>query len=211
MANEPTITIIGNLTADPELRFTQQGQAVANLTIAATPRTFDRQANDWKDGETIFMRGTVWREAAENVAATLTKGMRVVAHGRLEARSFTDKDGNDRTNWELQIDEIGPSLRYATAQVTRVQRNGQQGQGAPQGGANPWGQQQGQGQPAQGWGQPQGQPPAWNGQQGTQPPQGGQQVQYPPHPAQGPPQGQQATFTGNPWEGQGTGGQNPNY
>lgn len=123
MAGETVITVIGNLTGDPELRFTPSGSAVANFTIASTPRTFDRQSNDWKDGETLFLRASVWREAAENVAETLTKGMRVIAQGRLKSRSYETKEGEKRTTIELEVDEIGPSLRYATAQVTRAQSN----------------------------------------------------------------------------------------
>ncbi|BBE24431.1 single-stranded DNA-binding protein [Arthrobacter sp. MN05-02] len=124
MAGETVITVIGNLTNDPELRFTPSGSAVANFTIASTPRTFDRQTNDWKDGETLFLRASVWREAAENVAETLTKGTRVVAQGRLKSRSYDTKEGEKRTVMELEVDEIGPSLRYASAKVTRSQRSG---------------------------------------------------------------------------------------
>ena len=124
MAGETIITVVGNLTADPELRYTQGGLAVANFTIASTPRTFDRQANDWKDGEALFLRASVWREFAENVAGTLTKGSRVVATGRLKQRSYETKEGEKRTSIELEIDEIGPSLRYATAQITRTQSSG---------------------------------------------------------------------------------------
>ncbi|WP_104116511.1 single-stranded DNA-binding protein [Arthrobacter sp. B1805] len=124
MAGETVITVIGNLTNDPELRFTPSGSAVANFTIASTPRTFDRQSNDWKDGETLFLRASVWREAAENVAETLTKGTRVVAQGRLKSRSYDTKEGEKRTVMELEVDEIGPSLRYASAKVTRTQRSG---------------------------------------------------------------------------------------
>ncbi|KQQ06073.1 MULTISPECIES: single-stranded DNA-binding protein [unclassified Rathayibacter] len=143
MAGETIITVVGNLTADPELRYTQGGLAVANFTIASTPRTFDRQANDWKDGEALFLRASVWREFAENVAGTLTKGSRVVATGRLKQRSYETKEGEKRTSIELEIDEIGPSLRYATAQVTRASGGGGAGggrgqvgggQGASQGG-----------------------------------------------------------------------------
>lgn len=122
MANETIITVVGNLTGDPELRFTPSGSAVANFTIASTPRTFDRQANDWKDGETLFLRTSVWKEAAENVAETLTKGTRVVAQGRLKMRSYEDKNQEKRTVTELEVDEIGPSLRYASAKVTRTNR-----------------------------------------------------------------------------------------
>lgn len=120
MAGETVITVVGNLTADPELRYTQNGLAVANFTIASTPRTYDRQANEWKDGDALFLRASVWREFAEHVAGSLTKGMRVVAQGRLTQKAYTDKEGNQRTSIELEIDEIGPSLRYATAQVTRA-------------------------------------------------------------------------------------------
>ncbi|WQY99767.1 single-stranded DNA-binding protein [Microbacterium phage MO526] len=120
MAGETIITVVGNLTADPELRYTQNGLPVANFTIASTPRNFDRQANEWKDGEALFLRASVWREFAEHVAGSLTKGMRVIAQGRLRQRSYQDREGNNRTAIELEVDEIGPSLRYATAQVTRA-------------------------------------------------------------------------------------------
>ncbi|HLU29292.1 MAG TPA: single-stranded DNA-binding protein [Glycomyces sp.] len=169
MANDTVITVIGNLTADPELRFTQSGVAVASFTIASTPRTFDRQANEWKDGEALFLRCSIWRDAAENVAESLEKGSRVVAQGRLKQRSFTDREGQNRTTIELDVDEIGPSLRYATAKATRVQRGGGGGGrgfggGAPQGG----GQQGGYGGAPQGGGYggaPQGAPAAdpWAG------------------------------------------------
>ena len=132
MAGETTITVIGNLTNDPELRFTPSGSAVANFTIASTPRTFDRQSNEWKDGETLFLRASVWREAAENVAESLTKGMRVIVSGRLKSRSYETKEGEKRTVIELEVDEIGPSLRYANAKVNRTQRSG--GRGAGNGG-----------------------------------------------------------------------------
>ncbi|MFD1214296.1 single-stranded DNA-binding protein [Arthrobacter sp. GCM10027362] len=124
MAGETTITVVGNLTNDPELRFTPSGSAVANFTVASTPRTFDRQTNEWKDGETLFLRASVWREAAENVAETLTKGTRVIVQGRLKSRSYETKEGEKRTVIELEVDEIGPSLRYASAKVTRTQRSG---------------------------------------------------------------------------------------
>lgn len=134
MAGETVITVIGNLTADPELRFTPSGSAVANFTIASTPRTFDRQSNEWKDGEALFLRASVWREAAENVAETLTKGMRVIAQGRLRSRSYDTKEGERRTVMELEVDEIGPSLRFASAKVTRTQRSGGGGGGFGGGG-----------------------------------------------------------------------------
>ncbi|MCB7135790.1 single-stranded DNA-binding protein [Cellulosimicrobium marinum] len=129
MAGDTVITVIGNLTGDPELRFTPAGAAVANFTVASTPRTFDRQANEWKDGDTLFMRCSIWREAAENVAESLTKGMRVIVQGRLVQRSYETREGEKRTVVELQVDEIGPSLRYATAKVTRAQRSGGGGGG----------------------------------------------------------------------------------
>ncbi|MFI8724889.1 single-stranded DNA-binding protein [Micrococcus luteus] len=134
MAGETVITVVGNLTADPELRFTPNGAAVANFTVASTPRTFDRQTNEWKDGEALFLRCSVWREAAENVAESLTKGMRVIVQGRLKARSYDDRDGNRRTSWELDVDEVGPALRFATAKVTRAQRGGGGGGGGFGGG-----------------------------------------------------------------------------
>lgn len=124
MAGETIITVVGNLTADPELRYTQNGLPVANFTIASTPRNFDRQSNEWKDGDALFLRASVWREFAEHVAGSLTKGMRVIATGRLKQRSYQDREGNNRTAIELEVDEIGPSLRYATAQVTRAAGQG---------------------------------------------------------------------------------------
>lgn len=141
MAGETIITVVGNLTADPELRYTQNGLAVANFTIASTPRTFDRQANDWKDGEALFLRASCWREFAEHVAGSLTKGSRVIAQGRLKQRTYQDREGNNRTAIELEVDEIGPSLRYATAQVTRASGGGGGGGGARSQGAvadEPW-------------------------------------------------------------------------
>src|SRR5450756_124866 len=124
MAGDTTVTVIGNLTGDPELRFTPSGAAVANFTVASTPRQFDRQTNEWKDGDTLFLRCSIWREAAENVAESLTKGMRVLASGRLVQRSYETREGEKRTVYELQVDEVGPSLRYASAKVTRAQRSG---------------------------------------------------------------------------------------
>ncbi|MFF2268182.1 single-stranded DNA-binding protein [Cellulosimicrobium cellulans] len=134
MAGDTVITVIGNLTGDPELRFTPSGAAVANFTVASTPRTFDRQSNEWKDGDTLFMRCSIWREAAENVAESLTKGMRVIVQGRLVQRSYETREGEKRTVVELQVDEIGPSLRYASAKVTRAQRSGGGGGGGFGGG-----------------------------------------------------------------------------
>jgi single-strand DNA-binding protein len=133
MANDTVITVVGNLTADPELRYTQNGVAVANFTIASTPRTFDRASNEWKDGEALFLRASVWREFAEHVASSLSKGSRVVATGRLRQRSFETKEGEKRTSIELEVDEIGPSLRYATAAVTRAP-----GSAAAAGGNTEW-------------------------------------------------------------------------
>ena len=122
MAGDTIITVVGNLTADPELRFTPSGAAVANFTVASTPRMFDRQTNEWKDGEALFMRCNVWRQAAENVAESLTRGARVVVTGRLKQRSYETREGEKRTVIELEVDEIGPSLRYATAKVNKVSR-----------------------------------------------------------------------------------------
>jgi single-strand DNA-binding protein len=123
MSGETTITVIGNLTADPELRFTPAGAAVANFTVASTPRMFDRESKEYKDGDTLFLRCAIWREAAENVTNSLTKGMRVIVTGRLKSRSYEDKKtGDKRTVIELEVDEIGPSLKYAQAKVTRTER-----------------------------------------------------------------------------------------
>ena len=152
MAGDTIITVIGNLTADPEMRFTPSGAAVASFTVASTPRTFDRQAGEWKDGETLFMPCQAWRVMGENIAESLTKGTRVIVQGRLVQRSYTTREGENRTVVEMQVDEIGPSLRYAKAQVTRQPRGGGQGgfdgsQGGPQqGGYNGGGGFGGQGQ-----------------------------------------------------------------
>ena len=147
MAGETVITVVGNLTADPELRFTPSGAAVANFTVASTPRTFDRQSGEWKDGDALFMRCNVWRQAAENVAESLTRGMRVMVSGRLRQRSFETREGEKRTVVELEVDEVGPSLRYATAKVNKVSRGsgggGYGGGGSGGGGGgpadDPWG------------------------------------------------------------------------
>ncbi|MEO9139267.1 MAG: single-stranded DNA-binding protein [Jatrophihabitans sp.] len=143
MAGETVITVVGNLTADPELRFTPSGAAVASFTIASTPRQFDRNTNEWKDGEALFLRCSIWRQAAENVAESLTRGMRVVAQGRLKQRSFETREGEKRTVIELDVDEVGPSLKYATAKVNRTQRGssggggfGSSGGGSDSGGSN---------------------------------------------------------------------------
>jgi single-strand DNA-binding protein len=129
VAGDTVITVIGNLTADPELRFTPSGAAVANFTVASTPRTFDRQTNEWKDGEALFLRCSIWREAAENVAESLTRGARVIVSGRLKQRSFETREGEKRTVVELEVDEIGPSLKYATAKVNKASRSGAGGGG----------------------------------------------------------------------------------
>lgn len=144
MAGETVITVIGNLTGDPELRFTPSGAAVASFTVASTPRTLDKATNEWKDGEALFLRCSIWRQAAENVAESLQKGMRVIVSGRLQQRSYDTKEGEKRTVIELQVDEIGPSLKYATAKVNRTTRGGGNGGfGGSQGGSSapaddPW-------------------------------------------------------------------------
>ena len=190
MAGDTVITIIGNLTADPELRFTPSGAAVANFTVASTPRQFDRQSNEWKDGETLFMRCSVWRDAAENVAESCQRGMRVIVSGRLKSRSYETKEGEKRTVVEMDVDEIGPSLRSATAKVNKTQRGGGGGGGfgggqGNQGGGwsggsgggqaeDPWatgGSAGGQAAPAAGGGQGGWNQPAGGGQ----PAAGGQQ------------------------------------
>ncbi len=163
MAGETPITVVGNLTADPELRFTPSGAAVANFTVASTPRTFDKQSNEWKDGEALFLNCSVWRQAAENAAESLQRGMRVIVQGRLKARSYETREGEKRTVFEIDVDEVGPSLKYATAKVTKTTRQGGQGGGGYSGGGDdPWatGGGQGGGQSA-----PQG--GGWGGQQGA--------------------------------------------
>lgn len=182
MAGETTITIVGNLTADPELRFTPSGAAVANFTVASTPRTFDRQSNEWKDGETLFMRCSIWRDAAENIAESLHRGTRVIVTGRLKSRSYETKEGEKRTVVELDVDEVGPSLRYASAKVTKAERGGSGGGFGGQGGGGGFGGQQndpwatGGSAPQGGQGGQQG---GFGGQQAPasapQQPQGGQQ------------------------------------
>ena len=149
MAGETQITLIGNLTSDPELRFTPNGAAVANFTVASTPRTFDRQSNEWKDGDAMFLNCSIWRQYAEHVAESLQKGMRVIVQGRLKSRSYETREGEKRTVFEVEVDEIGPSRRYATAKVTRTSGGsgggggtwqGNQNAGNPGGGAqDPWG------------------------------------------------------------------------
>ncbi|MCK6160878.1 MAG: single-stranded DNA-binding protein [Corynebacterium striatum] len=135
---ETPITVVGNIVADPELRFTPAGAAVANFRVASTPRRFNSQTNQWEDGEAMFLTCNVWRQAAENVAETLTKGMRVIVNGRLRQRSYQNREGENRTVFEVEVDEVGPSLRYASAQVTRKSANGGNG------GGNYGGQQQNQ-------------------------------------------------------------------
>ncbi|HJG79918.1 MAG TPA: single-stranded DNA-binding protein [Brevibacterium senegalense] len=193
MAGETVITVVGNITADPELRFTANGAAVANFTVASTPRTFDRQTNDWKDQETLFLRCSAWREMAENVAETLSRGTRVIAQGRLRSRTFDTKEGERRTVFELDVDEVGPSLRYASASVTKNERSGgfggggnfggpQQSGGGFGGGAQGGGQQGGYGggrAPQQGGGQQ-------GGQWGANPQQGGRPAQEDPWAASNP-------------------------
>ena len=160
MAGETIITLVGNLTADPELRFTPSGAPVANFTVASTPRTFDRATSEWKDGDAMFINCSVWRQAAENAAETLTKGMRVIAQGRLQQRSYQAQDGSNRTVLELQVDEIGPSLKYATAQVQKMQSGGYQGGNANGGGYQQpqQAQQQSQAPADDPWGAPAGEP-----------------------------------------------------
>jgi single-strand DNA-binding protein len=167
MAGETVITVVGNLVDDPELRFTPSGAAVANFRIASTPRTFDKQTNEWKDGDALFLSCSVWRQAAENVAESLQRGMRVIVQGRLKQRSYETREGEKRTVVELEVDEVGPALAFATAKVTRASRSGGGGSysggggqarpaaGAPAAGNDPWATPapQGGGAPA-GGGQP---------------------------------------------------------
>ena len=207
MAGDTVITIIGNLTADPELRFTPSGAAVANFTVASTPRQFDRQSNEWKDGETLFMRCSVWRDAAENVAESLQRGTRVIVSGRLKSRSYETKEGEKRTVVEMDVDEIGPSLRSATAKVNKTQRGGAGGGGFGGGqggqGGSGWGAPAGGGQAGQAedpWATG-GSTPAAQGAGG----QGGQG-------GQGGGWGQPAAAPGAPQGGQGGGwGAAPSY
>ena len=181
MAGDTVITVIGNLTGDPELRFTPSGAAVANFTVASTPRAFDRQSNEWKDQETLFMRCSVWREAAENIAESLVRGNRVLVTGRLKSRSYETKEGEKRTVVELEVDEVGPSLRYATAKVNRTQRSGGGGGGGGQGGGqagwgSPGGGSGGSGGSGSGGGSSQGEDPWATGPSGG----GGSSYDEPP-------------------------------
>ena len=150
MAGETLVTVIGNLVDDPELRFIPSGAAVASFRIASTPRTFDKQANEWKDGDALFLSCSAWKSLGENVAESLTKGMRVIVQGRLKQRSFETKEGEKRTVVELEVEEIGPSLTFATAKVTRAAKGQNSGQSQPR--------QQPAGDP---WGAPQGAPDPW--------------------------------------------------
>ncbi|ALO09695.1 single-stranded DNA-binding protein [Streptomyces gardneri] len=157
MAGETVITVVGNLVDDPELRFTPSGAAVAKFRIASTPRTFDRQTNEWKDGESLFLTCSVWRQAAENVAESLQRGMRVVVQGRLKQRSYEDREGVKRTVYELDVEEVGPSLKNATAKVTKTTGRGGQGGyggGGQQQGGGSWGGNSGGGAPQGGGGAP---------------------------------------------------------
>ena len=195
MAGETPITVVGNLTGDPELRFTPSGAAVANFTVASTPRTFDKQTNEWKDQETLFLNCSVWRQAAENAAESLQRGMRVIVTGRLKARSYETREGEKRTVFEIDVEEVGPSLKMATAKVTKTTRSGGQSGGSGGfggGGDDPWSSSPGQGAAQQGGGQQQG--GSWGGQQGA--PSGGGQQQG------GSWGGQQS----DPWAAPGTGG-----
>ena len=182
MAGDTVITVIGNITGDPELRFTPSGAAVANFTVASTPRAFDRQSNEWKDGETLFMRCSVWRDAAENVAESLGRGTRVIVSGRLKSRSYETKEGEKRTVVEMEVDEVGPSLRYASAKVTKTQRGGGGGFGGGQQ-EDPWATGAGSTQGNQGGGQG-----GWSGSGNNAPPS---------QPAQGNQGGGQQSGWGN--------------
>ncbi|MFD8142332.1 single-stranded DNA-binding protein [Streptomyces sp. NPDC059708] len=180
MAGETVITVVGNLVDDPELRFTPSGAAVAKFRVASTPRTFDRQTNEWKDGESLFLTCSVWRQAAENVAESLQRGMRVIVQGRLRQRSYEDREGVKRTVYELDVEEVGPSLKNATAKVAKT--TGRGGQGGYGGGGQ---QQQGGG----GWGAPSGGP------------QGGGAPSDDPWASSAPAGGQQQGGGGGGWGG----------
>ncbi|MGZ5400387.1 MAG: single-stranded DNA-binding protein [Nocardioides sp.] len=189
MAGETVITVVGNITDDPELRFTPSGAAVANFTVASTPRTMNRQTNEWEDGEALFLRCSIWRQAAENVAESLQKGARVIVSGRLKARTWETREGEKRTSFEVDVDEIGPSLKWATAKVTRAQRSG--GGGGYGGGA-----------PQSGGGGQQSDPWATSGPQGGGAPQSGQSG------GQG---GASAGPQGDPWAAPGAGNDEPPF
>ncbi|MFG2481627.1 MULTISPECIES: single-stranded DNA-binding protein [Streptomyces] len=183
MAGETVITVVGNLVDDPELRFTPSGAAVAKFRVASTPRTFDRQTNEWKDGESLFLTCSVWRQAAENVAESLQRGMRVIVQGRLRQRSYEDREGVKRTVYELDVEEVGPSLKNATAKVTKT--TGRGGQGGYGGG----GQQQGGGGGN------------WGGAPGGQQQQGGGAPSDDPWASSAPAGGQQQGGGGGGWGG----------
>ena len=173
MAGETVITVVGNITDDPELRFTPSGAAVANFTVASTPRTLNKQTNEWEDGEPLFLRCSIWRQAAENVAESLQKGARVIVQGRLKARTWETREGEKRTSFEIDVDEIGPSLRWATAKVTRASRSGGgggYGGGAPSQQPDPWASNAPQGGAPQGGGAPQNDPWAAPGVGSDEPP-----------------------------------------
>ncbi|MEU7064070.1 single-stranded DNA-binding protein [Streptomyces sp. NPDC051578] len=175
MAGETVITVVGNLVDDPELRFTPSGAAVAKFRVASTPRTFDRQTNEWKDGESLFLTCSVWRQAAENVAESLQRGMRVIVQGRLRQRSYEDREGVKRTVYELDVEEVGPSLKNATAKVAKTTGRGGQGGyggGQPQAGGGNWGGAPSGGAP-QGGGAPSDDPWASSAPAGGQPQGGG--------------------------------------
>jgi single-strand DNA-binding protein len=180
MAGETVVTLVGNLVDDPELRFTPSGAAVANFRVASTPRTYDRQSGEWKDGESLFLSCSVWRQAAENVAESLQRGMRVIVQGRLKSRSYDDREGNKRTVFEIDVDEVGPSLRNATAKVTKAMRSGSGGEGG--GGFGGGGGNQGGG---------------FGGGQGAAPQN---------DPWATPQGGGQSSAQNDPWSGQGGGG-----
>ena len=203
MAGETTITVIGNLVDDPELRFTPSGAPVANFRIASTPRTFDRQSNEWKDGDTLFLSCAVWRQAAENVAESLQRGMRVIVQGRLKSRQYETREGEKRTVFEIDVEEVGPSLRSASAKVTKTTRSG--GGGGYSGGGGGGGYSGGGGQqsaPADDpWASPApsqgGQAGGWGGQSQGGQPQGGQ-----------PQGGGQSAPANDPWATPGVNGGN---
>ncbi|MET9851421.1 single-stranded DNA-binding protein [Streptomyces sp. NPDC006450] len=185
MAGETVITVVGNLVDDPELRFTPSGAAVAKFRVASTPRTFDKQTNEWKDGESLFLTCSVWRQAAENVAESLQRGMRVIVQGRLKQRSYEDREGVKRTVYELDVEEVGPSLKNATAKVTKT--TGRGGQGGYGGGGG--GQQQGGGSGN------------WGGAPSGGAPQGGGAPSDDPWASSAPAGGQQQGGGGGGWGG----------
>ena len=188
MAGETVITVVGNLVDDPELRFTPSGAAVANFRIASTPRTFDRQTNEWKDGDALFLSCSVWRQAAENVAESLQRGMRVIVQGRLKQRSYETREGEKRTVVELEVDEVGPALAFATAKVTRASRSG--GGGGYSGGGQAGGQGGGQSRPQSG---------------------GGNDPWATPAPQQGGGGGGQSAPANDPWGAPGAGSEEPPF